>query len=119
MGLIDKQLVLDIVGNDPVEARRLMALFFDSAREQVSRFRTGLLAQDMERANTAAHQLAGAAGTCGLSVLSERLRALEQLTQTESGTDFQPLVEEVEALLRQAEEEASLGFAEESAGTPS
>ena len=119
MAWIDKQLVLDIVGNDPVEARRLLALFFDSAREQVSKLRAGLLAEDMEQANTAAHQLAGAAGTCGIMLLSERLRALEQLTQTDPPTDFQPLVAEIEDLLRQAEEEAALGFAEDSAGTPS
>lgn len=70
------------LGGDWNETKTVVGLFFESAQEQLQQLHTAQQNADAARLAYAAHQLAGAAGTCGLEKLSTTLRDLEQLATT-------------------------------------
>ncbi len=87
------------LGGDWDETKTVVGLFFESAQEQLQHLRAAQQHADAARLAYAAHQLAGAAGTCGLDQLSTTLRDLEQLATTT--TDSSAWSETLEAADRE------------------
>ncbi len=65
------------LGGDWEETNTIVRLFFESAQEQLNNLNQALAQEDREQIAYAAHQFAGASGTCGLTELSGLLRELE------------------------------------------
>lgn len=103
---IDLEMLEDFFGDDHHEIRRVFDLFFNSAHLQIQRLHIGLDREDRDILNDAAHQLGGAASTCGLPALSEHLRKLESLSKTETMEMLDNAVKTSEVLVNEAKKEA-------------
>ena len=108
-GIADRALLLEIAGGE-AEARDVLTLYFTSARDLMARCRDAADQEDRDRLGHAAHQMAGAAGTCGFARAESRMRALEQAAATENWPELHARVDEVADLLGRIESEARILF---------
>ncbi|MDZ4200192.1 MAG: Hpt domain-containing protein [Kiritimatiellia bacterium] len=76
MSLVDVELILSIVDGDRAEAATLISVFFDSAQEQTSAMEAAIRSGDAHALSRAAHQIAGAAGTCGFAEIERNFREI-------------------------------------------
>ncbi len=97
------QYLIDNVGINLEEARRILSLLFETARREMLKLRAGIRAGDPQMVKQAAHQLSGATSTCGLFEIHEKLRLLESQATVEPLDSLRDSVEEIGTLLQQAE----------------
>lgn len=109
MAEIDKALLLELAGGE-AEAGELLTLYFESARDLLSRLHAAADCQDRKSAENVAHQMAGAAGTCGFMRLEEILRSIETSAEKQPWPDLIRSIENAEQLLSNAETEARALF---------
>ncbi len=76
MANVDKAGLLELAGGEE-EARELMQIFFQSARGLLAQAREAVAQQNRADVGKAVHQMAGAAGSCGLAGLERQYRELE------------------------------------------
>ena len=100
--------LLTNLGGDWDEARTVIAIFFDSAGEQLDTLQAAVDEGNREQLANAAHQLAGATGTCGLTALCDQLRGLENDASTAELTDLRDRIHVVAADINRLQTEWSL-----------
>ena len=90
--VLDRQILRDISGGDPVDLKEMMDLFFTTSREQMDGIETALRSTRQAEVGRLAHKCCGAAMTCGLPALAAALTHLEHLAREPGWTDEQWLV---------------------------
>ena len=115
---IDTAYLADLFGDDVEEAGRVLAMMFDSSRQQLQQLRKALAGDDRGAIGDAAHQMAGATVICGLVDLSRRLRALEVRAKTESLETLSATVDAIALTLDEAQAEGRRQFPLPSGATP-
>ena len=109
MGDVDRDLLVEIAGGE-AEAAELLRLYFDSARRVLKDLRSAIGSRDRVALNKAAHQLAGAAGTCGFMELEQRARAVEMEADIESWDGLAQRAGQLAERLARAKEDARARF---------
>lgn len=105
MAGIDRELLIEISGGES-EAADLLRLFFSSVRDVMTSLESAVQSRDRGATNRAAHQIAGAAGTCGCAEMEENARAIETEVDTRSWPELQSRVAALADLLDRVEAEA-------------
>ena len=104
MANIDRDFLIDISGGEN-EAADLLRLFFSSVRDVMKSLEIAAQARDRGATNRAAHQIAGAAGTCGCTELEENARAIETDVDDRPWSELQRRVAALADLIDHAEAE--------------
>ncbi len=97
------QYLIDNVGINFEDARRVLSLLFETARSEMLKLRAGIRAGDSKMVEQAAHHLSGGTSTCGLFEIHEKLRLLESQASVEPMDSLRDIVEEIGILLQKAE----------------
>ena len=111
MSDVDKALLIELSGGE-AEAKELLALYFESARGLLLRLHDAAARQDRDSVGKAAHQMAGAAGTCGFVRMEEQVRTIETTAEEIPWPELTQRIETVEKLFATAETEARALFPE-------
>jgi HPt (histidine-containing phosphotransfer) domain-containing protein len=116
---IDQSLILEIVGGEPAEARRILAMLFDMVREQMVILQQGAADGDREMISSTAHQLSGATATCGLVTIGEGFHLLETHAPLAPIEDLRERIAVIAGQLREAETQSEALFPSgEAVGSP-
>lgn len=107
---IDQSLILEIVGGQPGEARRILVMLFDMVREQMVILQQGAADGDRQAIADTAHQLSGATATCGLATIGEGFHLLETHAPLAPIEDLQQRIAVIVDQLSEAEAEGSALF---------
>ncbi len=99
------QFILDAVGGNVADARALLTTLFDSGREQFEEMRAAIKEENRYRLSQAAHQLAGATATCGMSDISASLRDIENNANEAAFDEIETQVEKLFLLMQGAEKD--------------
>jgi PAS domain S-box-containing protein len=75
---VDKEWLLEAVGGLEAEARELAEFYLEQAREMLERLEAATREWTPSQIEQIAHKLAGASASCGVTLLLEPLRELEQ-----------------------------------------